>query len=191
MDSKSLSKYLVIGFFALLALVLIANSFYTINTGERGVVLRFGSLHDVADEGLNVKLPFIDRVEIMSVRDKKLSVKIEVSSSDIQTIALEVGLVYALDPAQVGRIYQRYGTIIEETLLRPALSEKINAVIAEYPIETFVEKRAEISNRINLAFSEQVAGSGTIIKNLLIVNHDFSDEFNKAIEDKKLQNKVH
>ena len=186
MDPKSLTKYLVLGFFALLALVFIANGFYTINTGERGVVLRFGSLHTVADEGLNLKIPFIDRVEIMSVRDKKLSVKIEVSPSDIQTIAVEVGLVYALDPAQVGRIYQRYGTIIEETLLRPALSEKINAVIAEYPIETFVEKRAEISNRISFAFTEQVAGSGTIIKNLLIVNHDFSDEFNKAIEDKKI-----
>jgi Membrane protease subunits, stomatin/prohibitin homologs len=186
MNSKSLSKYFVIGFVALIALIVVFSCFYTVNTGERGVVLRFGSLKSVANEGLNMKVPFIDEVEIMSVRDKKLSVNIEVSSSDIQTITVEVGVVYSLDPMKVGQIYQRYGKIIEETLLRPALSEKINAIIAEYPIEIFVEKRAEISNRINVAFSTQVVGSGIIVKDLLIVNHDFSTEFNKAIEDKKV-----
>ena len=179
-------KYVIAGIVGFLLVAFLYNSFYTINTGERGVVLRFGSLHAVANEGLNLKIPFTDRVERMSIRDGKLAVSIEVSSSDIQTIAVEVGLVYALDPGKVGQIYQRYGTIIEETLLRPALSEKINAVIAEYPIETFVEKRAEISRRINLAFSSQVSGSGIIVKDLLIINHDFSTEFNKAIEDKKI-----
>jgi regulator of protease activity HflC (stomatin/prohibitin superfamily) len=71
-------------------------------------------------------------------------------------------------------------------LIRPTLSEKINAIIAEYPIEAFVEKRAEISNRIRTAFASQVEGNGVLVKTLLITNHDFSDEFNKAIEDKKI-----
>ncbi|GHU67558.1 hypothetical protein FACS189413_02550 [Bacteroidia bacterium] len=184
--TQSIKKYTIIGLVALFAIILLSGSFCTINTGERGVVLRFGRLQSVINEGLHVKLPFIDRVEKMSVRDGKLSVNIEVSSSDIQTITVDVGMVYAFDPAKVGQIYQRYGIGIEETLLRPALSEKINAIIAEYPIETFVEKRAEISNRINTAFSNQVTGSGIVVKDLLIVNHDFSDEFNKAIEDKKI-----
>ncbi|MDR2854360.1 MAG: prohibitin family protein [Prevotellaceae bacterium] len=183
---KSVGKYFITGLIVVVVLAVLFNSFFTINTGERGVVLRFGRLQTVANEGLNVKIPFVDRVERASIRDSKLAVKLEVSSSDMQTIAVEVGLVYALDPAKVGQIYQRYGVIIEETLLRPTLLEKINAVIAEYPIETFVEKRAEISNRINQAFSTQVTGSGIIVKDLLITSHDFSDEFNKAIEDKKI-----
>ncbi|MCL1867423.1 MAG: prohibitin family protein [Paludibacter sp.] len=183
---KSSKKYITLGIVGFFVLIILFGSFFTVNTGERGVILRFGSLHSIANEGLNVKLPFIDRVERMSIRDRKLSVNIEVSSSDIQTIGVDVGLVYALDPQKVGQIYQRYGANIEETLLRPALSEKINAIIAEYPIETFVEKRAEISSRINTAFSSQIAGSGIVVKDLLIVNHDFSNEFNKAIEDKKI-----
>lgn len=169
-----------------MAIIVGATSFYTINTGERGVILRFGKLSGIANEGLNMKIPFIDEVEVISIRDHKLQMKIEVSSSDIQTITVEVGVVYSLDPMKVGQIYQTYGIMIEETLLRPTLSEKINAIIAEYPIEAFVEKRAEISKRINTAFSSQVQGSGTIVKELLITNHDFSDEFNKAIEDKKI-----
>lgn len=171
---------------AVIFVSLLAAGFYSINTGERGVVLRFGRLTETVGEGLHVKVPMVDQVEVLSIRDHNLTIKSEVSSSDIQTITVEVGLVYSLDPNKVGHIYQTYGKSIETTLLRPTLSEKINAIIAEYPIEAFVEKRAEISNRINTAFANQVAGNGVLVKSLLITNHDFSDEFNKAIEDKKI-----
>lgn len=179
-------KPVVWGAVALAAIIVLASSFYTIDTGERGVVLRLGRLTKVAGEGLNLKAPFIDKVTKMSIRDHNLTVSSEVSSSDIQTIGVDVGLVYSLNPEQVGYIFQTYGTNIENTLVLPTLAEKINAVIAEYPIEAFVEKRAEISNRINTTFANQVAGSGIQVKSLLITNHDFSDEFNKAIEDKKI-----
>jgi regulator of protease activity HflC (stomatin/prohibitin superfamily) len=130
----------------------------------------------------------VDNVTKLSVRDRNLSIKSEVSSSDIQTIAVDVSLVYSIDPARVDKIFQTYSTRIEETLIRPTLSEKINAIIAEYPIEAFVEKRAEISKRINSSFTVQVNanGSGILVKSLLITNHDFSNDFNKAIEDKKI-----
>jgi regulator of protease activity HflC (stomatin/prohibitin superfamily) len=183
---KTNAKYVIWGVVALFAIILMFGSFFTIDTGERGVVLRFGRLTKVAGEGLNAKIPFTDHVTKMSIRDHNLTVRSEVSSSDIQTIAVEVGLVYSLDPEQVGYIFQTYGTNIENTLIHPTLAEKINAVIAEYPIEAFVEKRAEISNRINTTFAGQVAGSGIRVKSLLITNHDFSEEFNKAIEDKKV-----
>jgi regulator of protease activity HflC (stomatin/prohibitin superfamily) len=185
MNKKQLN-YAIIAVAALVALIVLGNTFYTIDTGERGVVRRMGRLMAIAEDGLNIKIPFVDNVVKLSVRDHKLAVKSEVSSSDIQTIAVEVSLVYSLDPAKVDKIFQTYSTRIEETLVRPTLSEKINAIIAEYPIETFVEKRAEISNRINSSFAIQVDGSGILVKSLLITNHDFSSEFNKAIEDKKI-----
>lgn len=179
-------NYALVAVIGLAALIVLGSTFYTIDTGERGVVLRMGRLMSIAEEGLNAKAPFVDKVIKISVRDHNLSVKLEVSSSDIQTIAVEVSLVYSLDPAKVDKIFQTYSTRIEETLIRPTLSEKINAIIAEYPIETFVEKRAEISNRINTSFATQVNGNGILVKSLLITNHDFSDDFNKAIEDKKI-----
>lgn len=179
------NQIILIAVAVILALISFS-SFYTINTGERGVVLRLGRLTGIANEGLNMKIPYIDHIEKLSVRDHNFTIRTEVSSSDIQTISVEVGLVYSLDPNKVDYIYKTYGQDIENTLIRPTLSEKINAIIAEYPIEAFVEKRAEISNRINSVFGNQVAGSGVLVKSLLITNHDFSNEFNKAIEDKKI-----
>lgn len=181
--NKNLITIVIVG---IILAFLLMNSFYTINTGEKGVVLRLGKLTGVVGEGLHLRVPFIDEIHKLSIRDRNLTLKSEVSSSDIQTIAVEVGLVYSLNPNQVGSIYQTYGSNLEETLVRPTLAEKVNAIIAEYPIEAFVEKRAEISNRIRTTFAGQVDANGVLVKTLLITNHDFSDEFNKAIEDKKI-----
>ena len=181
--NKNLTIWIILG---LIVIAFFANGFYTVNTGERAVVLRLGKLTGVTGEGLHIKIPFIDEIYKLSIRDHNMTLKSEVSSSDIQTIAVEVGLVYALNPVQIGSVYQTYSNRIEETLVRPTLAEKVNAIIAEYPIEAFVEKRAEISNRIRTTFANQVEENGILVKTLLITNHDFSDEFNKAIEDKKI-----
>lgn len=171
----------------LVTLILAAySSFTVIDTGERGVVLRLGRYAETMDEGLNIKLPFVDKVTKMNIRDVNLSVDTEVSSGDMQTIKVKASLIYALDPNSVGNIYQKYKTNYENILLKPLLLESINSIVANYPIESFVEKRVEISERIKDTFVAKAGHDGIIVKSLMITEHDFSDEFNKAIEDKKV-----
>lgn len=185
-EDKSTAKLLGAGSLILLVVFLAISAATIIETGERGVILRMGKLTGVMSEGLNFKAPLIDDVIKMNIRDNKYAVKLEVSSADMQTIAVETSLIYSLGEAQVGSIYQTYGANYEEVLIKPTLAEITNAVIAQYPIEQFVEKRAEISNKISQAFLEKTKDSGVIVKSLLITNHDFSDEYDKAIESKKV-----
>ena len=91
-------KGILTGVIIAVILVVCSTCFYTVDTGERGVVLRFGSLQSVANEGLNFRIPVADNVKIMSIRDKNLTIHTEVSSSDIQTISVDVALVYSLEP---------------------------------------------------------------------------------------------
>lgn len=60
---------------AALAVVFIGyNSFYTINPGERGIVLRFGKFSRIASPGLNFKLPLVDnvvKVDVETVRKEE------------------------------------------------------------------------------------------------------------------------
>lgn len=65
-------------------------------------------------------------------------------------------------------------------------SNIVNTIVAEYNIESFVEKRAEIFKKISDSFILKIKNSGINVKSLLITNHDFSDEYNKAIEAKKV-----
>lgn len=174
------------GLMIIAGVVVLSAMVSVIDTGERGVVLRLGKYTGTMDEGLNGKAPFIDRVVKMNVRDVNYPVETEVSSKDMQSIKVKVSLLYSLDPKAVGSIYQKYGTNYEATLIKPTMLEIINSVIANYPIEEFVEKRSEISSKINQVFVDKTASSGIQVKSLLITDHDFSDEFNKAIESKKV-----
>lgn len=180
--SKSLvAKLFVVGFVT----VALTSCSTIIETGERGVILRLGKYTGIMDEGFNFKMP-IDHVIKMSVRDQKYNAKAEVSSSDMQTILVVESLVYSIDPKHVGDIYKKYQLMYENILIRPILAEVTNSVIAAYPIERFVEKRSEISNKIKAEFERRVEGTGIIVKSFSLVNHDFSDEYNKAIEAKKV-----
>ena len=62
----------------------------------------------------------------------------------------------------------------------------MQATIAQYTIEEFVSKRAEISQIINTDIADDFSLYGMSVNNVSIINHDFSDEYEKAIEQKKV-----
>ena len=169
-----------------IAFIALMSCFSIIETGERGVVLRLGEYKYTMNEGLNFKAPFIDSVYKMQIRDRSYNSDVEVSSKDMQTIKISSSLVYSLDSQKVGDIYRRYGNNIESTIIKPTVAEVINATIAQYPIEEFVSKRDEISKKIMGTIRTRLSDIGIDIKSFLITNHDFSDDYNKAIEQKKI-----
>lgn len=185
-NNGSLPKIAKIVSGVFIAFIAIMSSFSIIETGERGVVLRLGEYKYTMNEGLNFKAPFIDSVYKMQIRDRSYNSDVEVSSKDMQTIKISSSLVYSLDSQKVGDIYRRYGNNIESTIIKPTVAEVINATIAQYPIEEFVSKRDEISKRIMGTIQTRLSDIGIDIKSFLITNHDFSDDYNKAIEQKKI-----
>lgn len=185
-NNRNLPKIAKIVSGIIIAFIAIMSSFSIIETGERGVVLRLGEYKYTMNEGLNFKAPFIDSVYKMQIRDRSYNSDVEVSSKDMQTIKISSSLVYSLDSQKVGDIYRRYGNNIESTIIKPTVAEVINATIAQYPIEEFVSKRDEISKRIMGTIQTRLSDIGINIKSFLITNHDFSDDYNKAIEQKKI-----
>ena len=185
-NNRNLPKIVKIVSGIIIAFIAIMSSFSIIETGERGVVLRLGEYKYTMNEGQNFKAPFIDSVYKMQIRDRSYNSDVEVSSKDMQTIKISSSLVYSLDSQKVGDIYRRYGNNIESTIIKPTVAEVINATIAQYPIEEFVSKRDEISKRIMGTIQTRLSDIGIDIKSFLITNHDFSDDYNKAIEQKKI-----
>jgi regulator of protease activity HflC (stomatin/prohibitin superfamily) len=180
------NKTMAVVAIVIFVLIALLTSFYTVETGEVGVVKYFGKVSDITNEGLNFKVPFISSVDKISIRDNKLKVDIEVSSRDMQTIRVQSQLIYSIPASSVQRIYATYKTDIESILLLPTLQEKIQSTIAQYPIDQFIEKRPIISAEIAKSVREQVHKSGAIIESFLLVNHDFSEEYDKSIEQKKI-----
>ena len=82
-----LGIFLIITFF---------NSFKSIPTGYVGVKTRFGEVQKtVMNEGINFKIPYIEKIVLIDCRTQKLDYTMEASSKDLQKITnLKISVNY-------------------------------------------------------------------------------------------------
>lgn len=178
-----------------LALVLLASSWVIVNSGHVGVVRTFGAVQpDALEEGFHFKKPFMDLVEEIDVRLRKAEAEASAASKDLQVVGTKVAVQYSLVGPVAPLTYQKIGIrrIVESTLIAPAIQESVKAVTAQYTAEELVTRRAEVKNQIQSSIEEFVATTlerkgvqGAIsLVNVAITDFDFSQEFNRAIEEK-------
>ncbi len=173
--------------------LVVSNSFVTVQSGHVGVVRTLGAVQPNAlPEGFHVVKPFLDKVEQMDIRLTKAVVKSEAASGDLQTVRTQVTVQYSLVGAVAPKTYQKIGvrSVVEVTLIEPAIQESVKAVTAQFSAEQLVTKRAEvkiliqqaINNFINITLKEKGVVNSLRIANVAITDFEFSAEFNKAIE---------
>ena len=71
-------------------------------------------------------------------------------------------------------------------ILLPAVQESMKSVTAKYTAEQLITMRAQVGEEVKDALVEKVAEYGISIEKFNIVNFDFSQEFNAAIEAKQV-----
>lgn len=171
--------------FAVIALLIIFNSVFTVDAGERAVILRFGAIHTIKTEGLNFKIPIVDEVVKIEVRIRKSMTKTESSSKDLQEVSSEIALNYHLDPTRVSDIYKEIGLSWNERIIDPAIRETMKATAARYTAEQLITKRSEVSNLIKEFLRTSISKYGLIVDEVSITDFSFSEEFDRAIESKQ------
>ena len=134
---------------------------------------------------MHFKTPIIMSKDIMVVRNTTYDFsKVEVSTKDMQTISLDLKMqVEITDPELV---YRNFRNNYVQAYVTPVAYENIQSVIAQYNIQDFVSKRQEVSNRMLESMKNKFKENGFNIRSINIVNHDFSDAYEKAIERTKI-----
>ena len=173
---------LVIGIFLL---VIILSSFGTVGAGERGIKLRFGAVQGEAlGEGLYFISPIGEQVKIMDVKMQKYEVDAGSASKDLQTVSSKVALNFHVSPEYVTSVYKNIGIDYQSRIIVPAVQESVKASTARFTAEELITKREEVRETIKLILKTKLNDEGIIIDEFNIVDFDFSESFNKAIEDK-------
>jgi regulator of protease activity HflC (stomatin/prohibitin superfamily) len=101
----------------ILLLTIVLGSWYTIDQGERGVVLRNGAFNAIAEPGLHFKIPLIDSVAYISVQSHKQPYEgpdgtgLATYSKDQQPANIRLSVNFRADPASVGHLYERFGSL--------------------------------------------------------------------------------
>jgi regulator of protease activity HflC (stomatin/prohibitin superfamily) len=172
----------------LVALTVIGGSFYTIDSGDRGVILRNGAVVGTAEPGLGFKLPIIDSVKEISVRsDARRYQDVAAYSKDQQTADLIVSVSYRLPADQVEQIYSEYGGeegVLTRLLDRQVYNEVKN-VFGKYNAVTAINERGRLVADMQTALQTIVKGP-IIIESFQIENIDFSNAYEDSIEARML-----
>lgn len=169
----------------LLALFLIFNSFGMVGAGERGILLQFGAVQDkVFDEGLYFKIPIAQNVVKIDVKIQKDEVNVSAASSDLQIVTSKIALNYHLAPESVNRVWQEVGRDYNIRIIAPSIQEAVKAESAKFTAEELITKREGVKDKIKANLTERLLERSIIVDELNIIEFEFSQAFNQAIEAK-------
>ncbi len=187
MNKSKLKVIIPSAIIAVLLLITVLSSIAVVPAGSTGVVTTFGKVSDtVMQEGLNFKVPFVQNVAIISNKIQKQEVEAAAVSKDLQTVSSNIAVNYRVGLQSSANIYKNIGSDYETIVLLPAVQESMKSVSAKYTAEELITKRAQVGEEIKKTLEEKVNEYGIMIEKFNIVNFDFSQEFNQAIEAKQV-----
>ncbi len=167
-----------------ISVVVGTQSFTVVPAGMRGVLLTWGEVTAVLDEGLNFIIPIAQKVILMDVTIQKAETSESTASADLQEVTTTIAVNYRLNPSYVGDIYKDLRQDYENRVIKPNIEETIKAMTALYQAEELVTKRAEVKLQFELIIKERLATYQLEVLAVSITDFQFSEEFSKAVEAK-------
>lgn len=137
---------------ALVVLVLLAFSVKIVKQYERGVVLRFGRLVTTRNPGLNLILPFIDRMTKVSLRVVTWVLEPqEVITRDNVTVRVDAVVYFmAIDPMKAVINVEDY----RQAVIQLALTT-LRSVLGQSELDELLAHRDQINQRLRQIIDEQ------------------------------------
>lgn len=171
---------------ALFGLVVIFGSFYTIDEGERGIVLTNGKVTAVVGSGFHFKTPIFDEVVTMSTRVDKIIVETAAYSADNQTANLGLAVNYRVDPALVAQVYTQFGDLEQAAarMITPRAVAGSKIVFGQFNAIRAVQERGLLNQEIRDRIAQSLQDTGLVIEDVLVEDVSFSSAFNNAIEQR-------
>lgn len=187
MIDKLKVRLIVVSVILLFLIITIFASFTTVKSGEVGLKVRFGKIVDTSiSEGINFKVPYIEKIVRVDIKVQKSELSIESSTKDMQIINTSVAVNYRVDSNKASYLYKTVGNTYEETVLQPAIKESIKSAIAQYNAEEITTKRGEVSASCLEAIQHKVEKYGIVVEDFNLTDFSFSEEYTKAIEEKQV-----
>lgn len=172
---------------ALLIFVSIFWPFTQVDAGHSGVVLNWGAASGtVWQPGLHFRVPIMQKVAIIDTRTVKHEVQALAYSKDIQTVDAKVALNYHVDSQSVNWIYQNIGRDYEVRVIDPSIQESVKAATAKFTAQELIEQRPKVKDEIKVQLLDRLSAKHLVVDDFSIVNFDFSDEYEKAVEQKQV-----
>lgn len=169
-------------------ITVIFGSWYTIDQGERGVLLRNGAVVEQSVlPGLHFKTPWIEDIERISVQSSyRVFEKMESYSRDQQPAHFNISIIYHIPPGDVGRVYTQYRdeTGLLERLVDRHVPQETKVVFGQYTALSVIQDRGKFNNDIAEAIRESMKGEPIVIEGVQVEDVKFSEDYENAVRQR-------
>jgi len=173
---------ILLGALALIFLILVMGSFFTVNTAEVAVITRFGKFLRVADPGLNWKLPLFDTISgTVSLRVNQISLTMETKTKDNVFVTIPISVQNRVRPEKV---YDAFYKLSDPTAQIKSYVEQV--ILGHVPGMTLDEvfaSQSSIAAAVKLELDADMATFGFEIVNVLVTDIVPDQKVKSAMND--------
>ena len=171
---------------SVVALLLVPNSFHQVEVGQVAVVKSLGKVVGTRMPGTYFDFYLVNDYIYFDTTIQRLEVDTESYSSDAQTMDIQMTVQYKIDPLKVVDILTEYLNMESlATRIEKVAADNVKSVLSKYTAMEIIETRAaispEVENVIKNAVGDKYYSTVTAVN---LTNISFTDEFEKAVEDK-------
>lgn len=179
------------GIFALvfaLLLVIIPPSFHTVQSGEIAVVKVLGEAKNVRTAGTYFDFWLTNTYDVYDAKVQNMEIATQAYSKDAQTMGVNMTVQFKIDTSKAIDIVSQYGSMeILANRIESIATEKAKAMLSSYSAMQIIETRSTISPSVEQIIKDAVNDEYCVdIVAVVLTNIDFSDAFEKTVEDKMI-----
>ena len=198
-NSKKISNiFLITALVSILLLILVPGSVHQVNTGEVAVVRKLGRVVDIKNPGTYFDFHLTKKYEFYDTKVQQVKITTSAYSKDGQTMDLEVYLQYQIQLDKLiikddnGVILQsegiagKYVTLSSlQARIETQTIEKTKAVMSSAEAMTIIQDRQTYSELVSMTVRNAIGPDYYVnVQDVILTNIDFTDEFEKSVEDK-------
>lgn len=177
------------GAVALVLAVILLSTYFTIDQGERGVILHYGAIAGEAEPGLHFKMPLITTIQKISVQIQKEGfektadgdTRLQAYSRDQQPATIAMAVNYHVTDASA--VYAQFGSLanMKSRIINSRAYEQLKNVFGQFDAADAIQKRALLNAEVFAAIRKSVSGP-VAIDSVQIEDISFSSQYEAAVE---------
>lgn len=179
-----------IGTATVLGIVLLISafgSFFLVPEGHIGITTRFAKAMDQVGPGLHFKVPFIDGVKKIEVRERKSGEELSAATANQLPINAIVTINWLVNSESALDLYRRYGTLgqFEQRILDPKLRQAAKAALSKFNASDLIKNRNAAIQEIQVNLIELMEPYPVTVNSPQIENIVLPPTYMQAVLEKE------
>jgi len=159
-----------------------------VDTGEAGFFTRWGEItsREPLSDGLHFYEPIGTSLVTYNIKNMTLTAETDVFTKDIQSMKLTMSVTYNLEKSKIMELHAKTGKNYERILIHPAILGAAKDAIGKLEADLIISQREVTTKTIEDNLRTSLKEYGINIAFVKMLNIDYSDAFERAVEEKQV-----